>query len=76
MTPEMSEEAKLKAKYGGALPRQLLTKKLMTKVKIGFLLFFKLTIFYFCFSQNISIQVIIMSRKLKVNWQQVNPIQQ
>jgi hypothetical protein len=46
MTPEMSEEAKLKAKYGGALPRQLLTKKLMTKVKIGFLLFFKLTIFH------------------------------
>lgn len=31
----MSEEAKLKAKYGGALPRQqkLLTRKLMTKVK-------------------------------------------
>ncbi|UJR13312.1 hypothetical protein I4U23_000330 [Adineta vaga] len=35
MTPEMSEEAKLKAKYGGALPRQqkLLTKKLITKPK-------------------------------------------
>ncbi|CAF0821673.1 unnamed protein product [Adineta steineri] len=35
ITPEMSEEAKLKAKYGGALPRQqkLLTKKLMTKPK-------------------------------------------
>jgi hypothetical protein len=30
----MSEEAKLKAKYGGALPRQqnMLTKKLMSKV--------------------------------------------
>ncbi|CAF1665902.1 unnamed protein product, partial [Adineta ricciae] len=35
ITPEMSEEAKLKAKYGGALPRQqkLLTRKLMTKPK-------------------------------------------
>jgi len=34
-TPEMSEEAKLRAKYGGALPRQknLLTKKIMTKPK-------------------------------------------
>ncbi len=34
ITPEMSEEAKLKAKYGGALPRQqnMLTKKLMSKV--------------------------------------------
>ncbi len=33
-TPEMSEEAKLRAKYGGALPRQqnMLTKKLMSKV--------------------------------------------
>jgi hypothetical protein len=30
----MSEEAKLKAKYGGALPRQnMLTKKLISKVK-------------------------------------------
>jgi hypothetical protein len=31
----MSEEAKLRAKYGGALPRQqnMLTKKLITKVK-------------------------------------------
>jgi len=31
----MSEEAKLRAKYGGALPRQqnMLTKKLMNKVK-------------------------------------------
>ena len=30
----MSEEAKLRAKYGGALPRQqnMLTKKLMNKV--------------------------------------------
>jgi hypothetical protein len=35
ITPEMSEEAKLKAKYGGALPRQqnMLTKKLMSKPK-------------------------------------------
>ena len=33
MTPEMSEEAKLKAKYGGALPKNLLTKKITTKVK-------------------------------------------
>jgi len=35
ITPEMSEEAKLKAKYGGALPRQqnMLTKKLITKPK-------------------------------------------
>lgn len=33
MTPEMNEEAKLKAKYGGALPRNNLTKKLITKVK-------------------------------------------
>ena len=34
MAPELSEEAKLRAKYGGALPRQqnMLTKKLMTKV--------------------------------------------
>ncbi|CAF0965264.1 unnamed protein product [Rotaria magnacalcarata] len=34
-TPEMSEEAKLRAKYGGALPRQqnMLTKKLMNKPK-------------------------------------------
>jgi hypothetical protein len=31
----MNEEAKLRAKYGGALPRQqnMLTKKLITKVK-------------------------------------------
>jgi hypothetical protein len=31
----MTEEAKLRAKYGGALPRQqnMLTKKLMNKVK-------------------------------------------
>jgi hypothetical protein len=29
----MSEEAKLKAKYGGALPRHMLTKRLITKVK-------------------------------------------
>jgi hypothetical protein len=31
----MSEEAKLKAKYGGALPRQqnMLTKRLITKVR-------------------------------------------
>jgi hypothetical protein len=29
----MNEEAKLKAKYGGALPRNLLTKKITTKVK-------------------------------------------
>jgi hypothetical protein len=31
----MSEEAKLRAKYGGALPRQqnMLTKKLLNKVK-------------------------------------------
>jgi hypothetical protein len=38
ITPEMSEEAKLKAKYGGALPRQqkLLTRKLITKVKTLF----------------------------------------
>lgn len=36
----MNEEAKLRAKYGGALPRQqnmLLTKKLMNKVKKKFL---------------------------------------
>ena len=35
LTPEMSEEAKLRAKYGGALPRQqnMLTKKLMNKPK-------------------------------------------
>ncbi|CAF0864801.1 unnamed protein product [Rotaria sordida] len=34
-TPEVSEEAKLRAKYGGALPRQqnMLTKKLMNKPK-------------------------------------------
>lgn len=34
-TTEMTEEAKLRAKYGGALPRQknLLTKKIMTKPK-------------------------------------------
>jgi hypothetical protein len=34
-TPEMSEEAKLRAKYGGALPRQqnMLTKKLLNKPK-------------------------------------------
>jgi hypothetical protein len=44
ITPEMSEEAKLKAKYGGALPRQqkLLTRKLITKVKTCFFnLYFK-----------------------------------
>jgi hypothetical protein len=30
----MSEEAKLRAKYGGALPRQnMLTKKILNKVK-------------------------------------------
>jgi len=31
----MTEEAKLKAKYGGALPRQqnMLTKRLISKVK-------------------------------------------
>jgi len=35
ITPEMSEEAKLKAKYGGALPRQqnMLTKKILSKPK-------------------------------------------
>jgi len=34
-TPEMTEEAKLRAKYGGALPKQqnMLTKKLMNKPK-------------------------------------------
>jgi hypothetical protein len=52
----MSEEAKLRAKYGSALPRQqnMLTKKLLSKVKYylnhhfkEFLRFFSAKIFRF-----------------------------
>jgi hypothetical protein len=63
----MSEEAKLRAKYGGALPRQqnMLTKKLLNKVTIHRNIF-SLLIFVFS-SRNISIPEIIMLQNHKVN---------
>ena len=64
----MNEEAKLRAKYGGALPRQqnmLLTKKLMNKVNERKKTRSLLTDLFF--SQDISIRVIIMLRNHRVN---------
>lgn len=72
----MSEEAKLKAKYGGALPRQqnMLRKKLMTKVRENFRSLI-VPMREILFSPNTSIPEIITWPKRKVNYRRVNPIQ-
>lgn len=66
----MSEEAKLRAKYGGALPRQqnMLTKKLMNKVSNNSFvheLSLSVRIVFDYVSRSILILVIIMLLKRK-----------
>ena len=76
--PEMSEEAKLRAKYGGALPRQqnMLTRKLINKVSIARNeeTVKKHLDLSTPFSPSTSIRVITMLQKLKANWPLVNLI--